>query len=127
MATRRPPRTSGSSRPGSDVAAARRPVTEATPPIGVTLSTVGVTASWWLDAAARLDAAGVRAIWSWDHVMGRGDPTVPVLEAWTMLGAAASRTSRASLGTFVANVMNRHPAMLARMASTLQEVAGGPV
>ena len=94
-------------------------------PIGVTLGTVGVDAGWWLDAAERLDAAGYRAIWAWDHVMGRGDPTAPVLEAWTMLAAAASRTRSAFLGTFVDNVMNREPALVARMASTLQAVSGG--
>jgi alkanesulfonate monooxygenase SsuD/methylene tetrahydromethanopterin reductase-like flavin-dependent oxidoreductase (luciferase family) len=94
-------------------------------PIGVTLATVGVEAAWWLDAAARLDGAGYRAIWAWDHVMGRGDATVPVLEGWTMLSAAASRTRSAFLGTFVDNVMNREPALVARMASTLQAVSGG--
>jgi alkanesulfonate monooxygenase SsuD/methylene tetrahydromethanopterin reductase-like flavin-dependent oxidoreductase (luciferase family) len=94
-------------------------------PLGVTIGTVGVEAGWWLDAAERLDAAGYRAIWAWDHVMGRGDPTVPVLEAWTMLSAAASRTRSAYLGTFVDNVMNREPALVARMASTLQAVSGG--
>ena len=94
-------------------------------PIGITLGTVGVEAAWWLDAAERLDAAGYRAIWAWDHLMGRGDPTVPVLEAWTMLSAAASRTRTALLGTFVDNVMNREPSVVARMASTLQAVSGG--
>ena len=49
--------------------------------------------------------------------MGRGDPTVPVLEQWTILSAAAGATSRIGIGTFVTNVMNRHPAVLARMAA----------
>ena len=57
--------------------------------------------------------------------MGRGDRTVPVVEAWTILAATAAATSHATVGTFVANVMNRHPAVLARMASTLQIVSGG--
>jgi alkanesulfonate monooxygenase SsuD/methylene tetrahydromethanopterin reductase-like flavin-dependent oxidoreductase (luciferase family) len=34
-------------------------------------------------------------------------------------------TERATIGTFVANVMNRHPAVLARMGSTLQAASGG--
>jgi alkanesulfonate monooxygenase SsuD/methylene tetrahydromethanopterin reductase-like flavin-dependent oxidoreductase (luciferase family) len=34
-------------------------------------------------------------------------------------------TSRITIGSLVANVMNRHPAVLARMAATLQEVSGG--
>ena len=33
--------------------------------------------AWWLESARRLDAAGYRGLWCWDHFMGRGDPTVP--------------------------------------------------
>ena len=57
--------------------------------------------------------------------MGKGDPTVPVVEQWTILSATAGATSRIGLGTFVTNVMNRHPAIVARMASTLQAASGG--
>ena len=115
------PRTCASTRPGS-----RRSATAADPlPIGVTIGTVGVDARWWLDTAERLDEAGYRAIWAWDHFVGKGDVTVPVLEAWTLLAAASARTRRAFLGTFVSNVMNRHPAVVARMASTLQSGSGG--
>jgi alkanesulfonate monooxygenase SsuD/methylene tetrahydromethanopterin reductase-like flavin-dependent oxidoreductase (luciferase family) len=48
-----------------------------------------------------------------------------VVESWTILSAAAAVTSHVTVGTFVANVTNRHPAVLARMASTLQIVSGG--
>ena len=57
--------------------------------------------------------------------MGRGDVTVPVVEGWTTLAMTAGATSRIRVGTFVINVMNRHPAVLARMASTLQIASGG--
>jgi alkanesulfonate monooxygenase SsuD/methylene tetrahydromethanopterin reductase-like flavin-dependent oxidoreductase (luciferase family) len=50
---------------------------------------------------------------------------VPVVEQWTILSIAAGATSRIGLGTFVSNVMNRHPAVLARMASTLQVASSG--
>ena len=50
---------------------------------------------------------------------------MPVLEAWTILSAAAVATERITVGPFVVNVMNRHPAVLARMASTLQIASGG--
>lgn len=96
-------------------------------PIGAVLSTIGVDAGWWLDSARRLEAAGYRSIWAWDHFVSRGDRRTPVLEAWTMLTAAAATSERVTIGPFVANVMNRHPAMLARMASTLQVVCGGRV
>ena len=94
-------------------------------PIGVVLGAVGVSIQWWLDSARRLDAAGYAGVWSWDHFISRGVRTDPVLEAWTTLTAAAMVTKRLTVGTFVANVMNRHPAVLARMAATLQEASGG--
>jgi alkanesulfonate monooxygenase SsuD/methylene tetrahydromethanopterin reductase-like flavin-dependent oxidoreductase (luciferase family) len=94
-------------------------------PIGVVLGAVGVDIGWWLDSAKRLEAAGYAGVWSWDHFISRGVRTDPVLEAWTTLTAAAMVTERMTVGTFVANVMNRHPAVLARMAATLQEASGG--
>jgi alkanesulfonate monooxygenase SsuD/methylene tetrahydromethanopterin reductase-like flavin-dependent oxidoreductase (luciferase family) len=94
-------------------------------PIGVALGSIGSTAAWWLESARRLDQAGYRGLWSWDHFVGRGVKTVPVVEQWTILAAAAGATTRIGLGTFVTNVMNRHPAVLARMASTLQDASAG--
>lgn len=94
-------------------------------PIGVCLRSIRAEPWWWLESARRLDDAGYAGLWSWDHFMGRGDPTVPVVEAWTILSMAAAQTSRATVGTFVMNVMNRHPALVARMASTLQIASGG--
>lgn len=93
--------------------------------LGVNLTAIGVTAAWWLSAARRVEAAGFDAVWSWDHFLSRGDPADPVLECWTTLAAAAAVTERIHLGSFVTNVMNRHPAVLARMAATVQDVAAG--
>lgn len=94
-------------------------------PIGVTLRTIRAEPRWWLESARRLDEAGYAGVWAWDHFMGKGDTTVPVVEGWTILSMTAASTSRLTVGTFVANVMNRHPAVLARMASTLQIASGG--
>jgi alkanesulfonate monooxygenase SsuD/methylene tetrahydromethanopterin reductase-like flavin-dependent oxidoreductase (luciferase family) len=94
-------------------------------PIGVTLRTIRAEPRWWLESARRLDAAGYAGVWAWDHFMGRGDLTVPVIEGWTALAMAAGATSRIEVGSFVLNVMNRHPAVVARMASTLQIASGG--
>ncbi len=99
--------------------------TEGSLPIGVCLRAIRAEPGWWLESARRLDAAGYAGLWCWDHVMGRGDPTVPVVEGWTMLSMAAGVTSRATVGPFVLNVMNRHPALVARMASTLHIASGG--
>jgi len=94
-------------------------------PIGVCIRAIRAEPGWWLESAERLDAAGFAGLWCWDHFMGRGDKTVPVVEAWTMLAMAAARTSRATVAPFVLNVMNRHPSLVARMASTLHVASGG--
>jgi G6PDH family F420-dependent oxidoreductase len=99
--------------------------TEAPPRIGVAIGTIGATPQEWLESARRLEAAGYRAVWAWDHFVGGGAKTVPVVEQWTILAATAGATSRLRLGTFITDVMNRHPAVVARMASTLQLASGG--
>ena len=94
-------------------------------PIGVCLRAIRAEPSWWLESARRLDDAGYSGVWCWDHFMGRGDQAVPVVECWTILAMAAAQTSSVTVAPFVLNVMNRHPAVLARMASTLQIASGG--
>jgi alkanesulfonate monooxygenase SsuD/methylene tetrahydromethanopterin reductase-like flavin-dependent oxidoreductase (luciferase family) len=94
-------------------------------PIGVTIRTIRGEPRWWLESARRLDAAGYQGVWAWDHFIGQGDRTVPVTECWTILSMAAAQTERITVGPFVINVTNRHPAVLARMASTLQVASGG--
>lgn len=95
-------------------------------PISVCLRTVRATPDWWLESARRLDEAGFAGVWAWDHFIGQGsDRTVPVVENWTILSMAAAQTRRVTVGPFVMNVMNRHPALVARMASTLHIASGG--
>jgi alkanesulfonate monooxygenase SsuD/methylene tetrahydromethanopterin reductase-like flavin-dependent oxidoreductase (luciferase family) len=94
-------------------------------PLGVTLRTIRGEPVWWLEQARRLDEAGFAGVWAWDHFVGQGDQTVPVVESWTILAMAAAQTRHVTVGPFVMNVMNRHPAVVARMASTLQIASGG--
>lgn len=94
-------------------------------PLGVCIRSIRATPEWWLESARRLDEAGFAGVWSWDHFVGKGDKTVPVVEAWTILSLAAGLTRQVTVGTFVTNVMNRHPALVARMASTLHLATGG--
>jgi G6PDH family F420-dependent oxidoreductase len=96
-------------------------------PIGLNLSSIGVSAAWWLDAAARTEAAGFGSAWIWDHFVSRGRLDDPVLECWSMLAAASQATSTIRLGSFVTNVMNRHPAVLARMVATVAELSSGRI
>jgi len=94
-------------------------------PIGVCVRAIGSEPSWWLESARRLDEAGYAGIWCWDHLQGRRDMTVPVVEGWTAVSMAAAATTRVTIGPFVLNVMNRTPALVARMAATLQAASGG--
>ena len=59
--------------------------------------------------------------------MSRGKKVDPVLECWTTLTAAAAVTSRIKVGSFVTGVINRHPALLARMLATIYDQSGGRV
>src|SRR4051812_2680246 len=88
-------------------------------PIGLNPTTINVSSEWWLQAARDAESAGFKGIWSWDHFVSRGHKSAPVLECWTTLTAAAAVTSRLHVGSFVTNVMNRHPAVLARMLATI--------
>jgi alkanesulfonate monooxygenase SsuD/methylene tetrahydromethanopterin reductase-like flavin-dependent oxidoreductase (luciferase family) len=94
-------------------------------PIGVCLRSIRAEPGWWLESARRLDEAGYAGLWCWDHFVGKGDRTVPVVESWSILSMAAAQTSRVTVGTFVMNVMNRHPALVARMGSTLHIASRG--
>jgi alkanesulfonate monooxygenase SsuD/methylene tetrahydromethanopterin reductase-like flavin-dependent oxidoreductase (luciferase family) len=96
-------------------------------PIGLNPTTIGVTAGWWLAAAGGAEAAGLTGVWAWDHFISRGRRTDPVLECWTILTAAAAITPRIRIGSFMTNVMNRHPAVLARALATLADIAPGRV
>jgi alkanesulfonate monooxygenase SsuD/methylene tetrahydromethanopterin reductase-like flavin-dependent oxidoreductase (luciferase family) len=114
------------SRPGDVRRAADRVDARERPfPVLVNLRAIGVTYGWFREQSLRLEAAGYDGVAIWDHFVSRGVRTDPVLECWTTLAALAGSTSRLRLMTFVLNVMNRHPAVVARMAATLQEASRG--
>jgi alkanesulfonate monooxygenase SsuD/methylene tetrahydromethanopterin reductase-like flavin-dependent oxidoreductase (luciferase family) len=64
--------------------------------------------------------------WLWDHLVPlRGEATGAALEAWTLLAALAAQTSRLRLGVIVTSNRIRPPAVLAKMAATVDIIAGG--
>jgi F420-dependent oxidoreductase-like protein len=66
--------------------------------------------------------------WTFDHFYPIfSDPTGPCMEGWITLTALAQATSRLRLGTLVTGIHDRHPAVLANMAATLDVVSGGRV
>jgi alkanesulfonate monooxygenase SsuD/methylene tetrahydromethanopterin reductase-like flavin-dependent oxidoreductase (luciferase family) len=64
--------------------------------------------------------------WLWDHMQPLvGDPDGSVLEGWTLLAALAARTQRLRLGHLVTALPLRPPAVLAKMAATVDVISGG--
>jgi alkanesulfonate monooxygenase SsuD/methylene tetrahydromethanopterin reductase-like flavin-dependent oxidoreductase (luciferase family) len=91
-------------------------------PVSLNLGSIGVDMKWWLESSRRAEEAGFDAVLIWDHFVSRGDITDPVLECWTTIAAAAVATETINVGSFVTNVMNRHPAVLARIVATAAEL-----
>jgi probable F420-dependent oxidoreductase len=83
------------------------------------------------DMALTAEAVGFDAVWISDHV-GFGDPSSEAAgawkgawECWTLMSALAAVTTRLELGSYVLCTPFRNPALLAKMADTLDEVSGG--
>jgi alkanesulfonate monooxygenase SsuD/methylene tetrahydromethanopterin reductase-like flavin-dependent oxidoreductase (luciferase family) len=95
------------------------------PGTGISLSTATADARRLIDAARAAEDAGFASIWCYDHLSGamlRGDG---VLEAFSLLGAFAVATERATFGSLVLNATIRRPAHIALGAATLQALSGG--
>ncbi|HZQ78594.1 MAG TPA: LLM class F420-dependent oxidoreductase [Acidimicrobiia bacterium] len=78
--------------------------------------------------ATTAEEHGFDSIWVMDHLyqIGMVGPKEdPMFEAYTLLGALAARTARASLGTMVTGVTYRNPALLAKVVTTLDVISAG--
>ncbi|MFN8475731.1 MAG: LLM class flavin-dependent oxidoreductase [Anaerolineae bacterium] len=103
----------------------------------------GETPHWSdiLAIARRAEQVGFDSLWLVDHLLSprgapiwRGGAPTPMdaeqrgcWECWTTLSALAAAVPRVELGTLVLSAGYRNPALLARMAETLDEVSGGRV
>jgi F420-dependent oxidoreductase-like protein len=116
----------------ADVAAARQQMQPIGLRFGLQLSRFGggrsTIAAGVAGIAEAAESAGFSSLWVMDHF--RQIPQVgrewdDMLEATSTLAFLAAVTERATLGTLVASVVNRNPALLAKAFATLDVLSGG--
>jgi len=79
----------------------------------------------FVDTVREAEQAGVRTVWTYDHLSWGGLRTSPWYAAVPLLAAAAVATTRVRLGTQVATPNYRHPVPFAKEVMTLDQLSGG--
>jgi probable F420-dependent oxidoreductase len=99
------------------------------PSVGIQLPEVEREVRWpeYVAMARAAQEVGFDSIWVGDHLLYRGDdrPERGPWEAWTLLAGLAVATTRVRLGPLVACLGFHPPAVLAKMAATVDELSGG--
>jgi F420-dependent oxidoreductase-like protein len=82
-----------------------------------------------LELAAHCERTGWDGVYYADHFMPNGPAAEPLdgdtLECWSALAALAALVPRVRLGSLVSSVTYRHPAVLAKIAATTDQISGG--
>jgi F420-dependent oxidoreductase-like protein len=77
------------------------------------------------ERALLLEELGFDGLWLVDHFWANGMPDVDFLEGWTTLAALAEATTKLRLGLMVTCSSYRNPALLAKMAASVDQMSGG--
>jgi alkanesulfonate monooxygenase SsuD/methylene tetrahydromethanopterin reductase-like flavin-dependent oxidoreductase (luciferase family) len=79
-----------------------------------------------LEAGKRADRLGYATLWTWDHLYPIvGSSNGPILEGWLLTAAWAQATERVRIGLMVGANTFRSPALVAKMATTLDHISNG--
>lgn len=93
---------------------------------GVQVAPQNTTWPELLDTWKLVDSLGYDTAWVFDHFFAiLSDPAGPCFEGWIALTALAAASSRVQAGVLVTGNTYRHPAVLAKMAATLDHAIGG--
>ncbi len=93
--------------------------------IGIYAPQVSLPYEEIIDRARIAEDLGFHSLWFYDHLYSPGLPALPSFEAWTLASYVLAQTSRLRVGHLVLCNNFRHPALLAKMASTLDVLSGG--
>jgi alkanesulfonate monooxygenase SsuD/methylene tetrahydromethanopterin reductase-like flavin-dependent oxidoreductase (luciferase family) len=97
--------------------------------VGVQLPEVEREVRWTelLDMTRAIEDLGYDSVWLGEHLLYRWADRPPrgPWEAWSMLAAIGASTSRIEFGPLVACTSFHNPALLAKQASTIDEISGG--
>ena len=80
-----------------------------------------------VERANHAERTGWDGVWFTDHFTAAEDSSIPKFEAWITLSGLAAQVPRVRIGTLVSSNTFRHPAVLAKMAATLDHISGGRV
>ena len=79
-----------------------------------------------IDTAALIEESGYDSLWVYDHFHTHPVPAAEsVFEAWTLMSALAVATRRVRLGQMCTCVPYRSPALLAKIAASVDAISGG--
>jgi alkanesulfonate monooxygenase SsuD/methylene tetrahydromethanopterin reductase-like flavin-dependent oxidoreductase (luciferase family) len=78
-----------------------------------------------LERARLCEELGFSSLWLFDHLYGPELPETPAYEGWTLATALLANTTTLRVGHLVLCATFRHPAVLAKMATTLDVISGG--
>lgn len=96
--------------------------------IGIQLPEIERIVPWpeYRTMATSAEAAGFDSIWLGDHLLyDKPEGPLGPWECWTMLAAIAAVTDRVLLGPLVSPTGFRNPALLVKMAGTVDEISNG--
>lgn len=94
---------------------------------GVTIPQIKRTWEETKTASLEFEAMGFDSLWVCDHLYGPQSPTIPIMEAWSLISAVAAITSKVEIGTLVTPAGMRNPAQLGKTIATIDNIAGGRI
>ena len=93
--------------------------------IGIVIPQLQFSYEEMLHRARTIEALGLHSMWIYDHLYGPMLPETPAFEGWTLATALLANTSSLRVGHLVLCNNFRHPALLAKMATTLDVISNG--